>query len=87
VMSTHNVDMVPLFIDRLYILSRGKIAREGTPAQVFDASTGLSGVKLRLPQIAQLIEQMKEKDSVHFDRLPLTIGEARRELVKKIPRA
>ncbi len=85
VMSTHNVDMVPLFIDRLYILSRGKVAREGTPQEVFSASSQLEGVKLRLPQIAELIEQMKEKDSVHFDRLPLTIGEARRELVKKIP--
>ena len=85
VMSTHNVDMVPLFIDRLYILSKGRVAREGTPAEVFNASSDLSGVKLRLPQIAELIEQMKEKDSVHFDRLPLTIGEARRALVKKMP--
>ncbi len=85
VMSTHNVDMVPLFIDRLYILSKGRVAREGTPAEVFNASSDLSGVKLRLPQIAELIEQMKEKDSVHFERLPLTIGEARRALVKKMP--
>ncbi|MGA2192849.1 MAG: ATP-binding cassette domain-containing protein [Nitrospirota bacterium] len=85
VMSTHNVDMVPLFIDRLYILSKGKVAREGAPADVFKASAQLRGVKLRLPQIAELIEQMKDEDKVHFDRLPLTIGEARRELVKKIP--
>ena len=84
VMSTHNVDMVPLFIDRLYILSRGKVAREGTPKEVFNATSQLEGVKLRLPQIAQLIEQMKDKDAIHFDRLPLTIGEARRELVKKM---
>jgi cobalt/nickel transport system ATP-binding protein len=87
VMSTHNVDMVPLFTDRIYILSRGSVAREGTPAEVFNASSEMKDVKLRLPQIAELIEQMKERDSVHFDRLPLTIGEARRELVKKIPGA
>jgi cobalt/nickel transport system ATP-binding protein len=85
VMSTHNVDMVPLFIDRLYILSKGKVAREGSPAEVFNTSSQLQGVKLRLPQIAELIEQMKDKDAVHFDRLPLTIGEARRELVKRMP--
>jgi len=86
VMSTHNVDMVPLFIDELYILSKGKVARRGSPAEVFNASSQLEGVKLRLPQIAELIEQMKEKDKVVFDRLPLTIGEARRELVKRMPR-
>ncbi|MBI5190627.1 MAG: ATP-binding cassette domain-containing protein [Nitrospirae bacterium] len=85
VMSTHNVDMVPLFIDRLYILSKGKVAREGSPAEVFNASSQLKGIKLRLPQIAELIEQMKDEDRVSFDRLPLTIGEARRELVKRMP--
>lgn len=84
VMSTHNVDMVPLFIDRLYILSKGRVAREGTPAEVFRASSQMEGVKLRLPRIAELIEKLKEEDSMEFDRLPLTIGEARRELVKKM---
>jgi len=84
VMSTHNVDMVPIFIDRLYILSKGKIAREGTPAEVFRASSHLKGVKLRLPQMAELIEKLKDEDSMAFDRLPLTIGEARRELVKRM---
>jgi cobalt/nickel transport system ATP-binding protein len=82
VMATHNVDLVPLFIDRLYILSKGKVAREGTPAEVFNASSDLKGVKLRLPQIAELIEKMKDEDHVSFDRLPLTIGEARREILK-----
>jgi len=85
VMSTHNVDLVPLFIDRLYILSRGRVSRHGTPAEVFDASEDLQNVKLRLPQIAELIERMKVEDAVDFDRLPLTIGEARRELVKRMP--
>lgn len=84
VMSTHNVDMVPIFIDRLYILSKGTIAREGTPSEVFRASSQLKGVKLRLPQMAELIEKLKDEDSMDFDRLPLTIGEARRALVKKM---
>jgi len=85
VMSTHNVDLVPLFIDRLYILSKGRVARHGTPTEVFDASEDLQNVKLRLPQMAELIERLKKEDSVPFDRLPLTIGEARRELVKRMP--
>ncbi len=84
VMSTHNVDMVPLFIDRLYILSKGKVAREGTPSEVFRASSQLKGVKLRLPQMAELIEKLKDEDSMEFDRLPLTIGEARRALINKM---
>lgn len=84
VMATHMVDMVPLFIDRIYILSRGKVLREGTPEKVFSDPEMIRDAKLRLPMIAELIELMKREDGIHFDRTPLTIGEARRELVKMI---
>lgn len=84
VMATHMVDMVPLFIDRIYILSRGKVLREGTPEKVFSDPDMIRDAKLRLPMIAELIELMKREDGIHFDRTPLTIGEARRELVKMI---
>lgn len=84
VMATHMVDMVPLFIDRIYILSRGKVLREGTPEKVFSDPEMIKDAKLRLPMIAELIELMKREDGVHFERTPLTIGEARRELVKMI---
>ncbi len=84
VMATHMVDMVPLFINRIYILSRGKVLREGTPEKVFSDPDMIRDAKLRLPMIAELIELMKREDGIHFDRIPLTIGEARRELVKMI---
>lgn len=84
VMATHMVDMVPLFINRIYILSRGKVLREGTPEKVFSDPDMIRDAKLRLPMIAELIELMKREDGIHFERTPLTIGEARRELVKMI---
>lgn len=37
VMATHSVDLVPLFLHRLYILSRGRIVRGGPPEEVFTA--------------------------------------------------
>ncbi|MEK7851412.1 MAG: ATP-binding cassette domain-containing protein [Deltaproteobacteria bacterium] len=84
VMATHMVDMVPLFIDRIYILSKGKMLREGTPEKVFSDPDMIRDAKLRLPMIAELIELMRREDGIHFDRTPLTVGEARRELVKMI---
>ncbi len=81
VMATHSVDLVPLFLDKLYILSRGRIVRGGTPEEVFTAPEEMSLVKLRLPQIAELIYKLKHEDSLPFQRIPLTIGEARREII------
>jgi cobalt/nickel transport system ATP-binding protein len=81
VMATHSVDLVPLFLDRLYILSKGGIVRGGTPEEVFNAPDDMAQVKLRLPHIAEMIYRLKHDDHLPFSKIPLTIGEARREIV------
>ncbi|HVN22464.1 MAG TPA: ATP-binding cassette domain-containing protein [Syntrophorhabdales bacterium] len=81
-MATHSVDLVPLFLDRLYILSKGRIIRGGAPEEVFTAPEEMSSVKLRLPQIAELIYRLKHEDKMDFNKVPLTIGEARREILR-----
>ncbi len=82
VMATHSVDLVPLFLDRLYILSKGRVARGGTPEDVFTAPEDMSNVKLRLPQIAELIYRLKHEDNLPFEKIPLTIGGARKEIAR-----
>ena len=84
VMATHSVDLVPVFLDELYILSKGKIKRGGTPEEVFNAPEDMANIKLRLPHIAELIYKLKHEDKLNFGRIPLTIGEARREILKSL---
>lgn len=82
VMATHSVDLVPLFLDQLHILSKGRLVRGGSPEEVFTAPAEMAEVKLRLPHIAELIYQLKHEERLPFRRLPLTIGEARREMME-----
>jgi cobalt/nickel transport system ATP-binding protein len=84
VMATHSVDLVPLFLHRLHVLNRGGITRSGAPPEVFTAPEDMAEVKLRLPHVAELIYRLKHEDTIPFDRIPLTIGEARREIAEKI---
>ncbi|MBL7048696.1 MAG: ATP-binding cassette domain-containing protein [Nitrospira sp.] len=84
VMATHSVDLVPVFLDELSILSKGRITRGGTPEEVFDAPDDMADVKLRLPHIAELIYKLKHEDKMDFERVPLTIGEARREILRSL---
>jgi cobalt/nickel transport system ATP-binding protein len=84
VMATHRVDLVPLFLDRLYILSRGRIVREGSPEDVFTTPDEMEEMRLRLPQIAELIYRLKHDDRLPFDKIPLTIGEAREEIIRLV---
>jgi cobalt/nickel transport system ATP-binding protein len=84
VMATHRVDLVPLFLDRLYILSKGRIVRGGLPEDVFTGPDEMENVKLRLPQIAELMYRLKHEDKLPFKKIPLTIGEARREILRLV---
>lgn len=83
IMATHSVDLVPLFIDRVIILSKGKIILEGKPEKVFSDTEVIRSAKLRLPRIGHLFEILKKNDGLDFGSLPLTIGEAR-EGIKNI---
>lgn len=84
VIATHMVDLMPLFVDRIYVLRDGRMAIEGTPEAVFSSTQIMQGVDLRLPYITHLIEELKQKDQLPFDSLPLTIKDARSKLVSMI---
>jgi len=80
IMATHSVDLVPLFIDRVIILNKGSIVKQGPPKEVFADTQALRGANLRLTRIGHLFEILKKKDGFNIKGdLPLTIGEARRE--------
>lgn len=77
IMTTHSIDLVPLFIDRVVVLDKGKIISCGLPKEVFSNPGPLRLAKLRLPIIGHLFEILNKKDGFKFQELPLTIGEAR----------
>ncbi len=84
IIATNSVDLVPVFMDRVAIMVNGRIVNAGIPEVVFTDSGKLEDVKLELPQIAQLMEALRDKDKLPINTLPLTIGEARKELVNLI---
>ena len=85
VLATHSVDMLPLFADRIFVLNRGKVLREGPTEEVFCDHELIDRAGLRLPYISSLLYQMKRYDGVPINGLPLTIGEARKRLLELIP--
>ena len=82
IMATHDVELVPLFCDRVAIMGKGRLIREETPEEVFADVDMVRKAELRLPRIAHLIEILKKEDGLNFSDIPLTIGVARRELLR-----
>ena len=82
IMATHDVELVPLFSDRVVIMDRGRIVAEGTPSEVFANTDMIRGAALRLPRVSHLVEILRKKEGIDFHEIPLTIGEARREFIR-----
>ena len=85
VIATHDVDLVPLFADEICILNKGQILMQGPPREIFSKADLIRSVDLRLPRITHLFEILNKEDSLRGDKqYPLTIGEARREILEML---
>jgi len=84
VMATHSVDLLPLFVDRIYVLNEGRVLKEGTPESIFNDHDLVDAAGLRLPHISRLIHELRNLDGIPVNGLPLTIREARTKLVEMI---
>ena len=83
IVATHDVDLVPLFAAKICILNKGKIILEGSPEEVFSQAETIRSLDLRLPRITHLFEILKKNNQVSAgDRIPMTIGDARREIIE-----
>ena len=81
VISTHDIDMVPIYCDYVFVMDQGKIMLEGTPKEVFDHPDEIRSINLRLPRIRHLMEILMEEDSFDFENTANTISEARKVLL------
>jgi cobalt/nickel transport system ATP-binding protein len=81
IISTHDVDLVPVYADRVYVMYNGKILKEGTPKEVFSDVETIRKANLRLPRVAHLIEILNKKDNIPIE-WGFTIGEVRRNLAE-----
>ena len=76
IMATNTVDLVPLYMDRLAVMYQGNILSIGTPEEVFSNTDEIKHACLELPQIAQLMQILRDENNFPMDSLPLTVGEA-----------
>ncbi len=61
IMVSHSMDDVGKYCERLYVLNKGRIAFEGTPAQVFVHGEELKEIGLDVPQCASLAVLLRKQ--------------------------
>jgi len=85
IIATHDVDAVPQYADRIYVMHEGRFVAEGTPEAVFSNTSVIRESHLRLPRIARLMEILHKEDRLPLKNpYPLTIRGARNEIMRVI---
>jgi cobalt/nickel transport system ATP-binding protein len=80
VIATHDVDVVPVFSDRVAVLSHGKKIADATPTEIFSDPDLLRESHLHLPIVTRLLQGLQE-DGMPV-RTRFTVAGARKELLR-----
>ena len=83
IISTHEVDLVPNYADKVFVLVDGKLIGEGTPKEIFAQPEILEAANLKVPIVTELFQQLEAEQG--FDMkgdYPLTIDEAKDKFLK-----
>ncbi len=77
IISTHDVDLVPIYSDNIEVIEGGRLIKSGTCKEIFGDTEVIKEADLRLPWIGQLFERLDKEDNIQFgEGYPLTVGQA-----------
>lgn len=76
VMAEHEVEVMALFADRIFVLDHGQIILRGTPRDVFSKVETLQSIGLRVPQVTELAHVLRTTRKKWVGEYPLSLDEA-----------
>lgn len=59
IISSHDVEIINQFAERVFVLNNGKLIAEGTPREIFRDAELISRASLRLPRTADLMNRLR----------------------------
>ncbi len=80
ILSTHDIDLVPLYCDEVFVMDKGAVVFGGTPGELFSKPGLLRAHNLRLPRINHLMNILYDRDGLAVDQTASTISQARRTI-------
>ena len=82
IISTHEVDLVPDYASRIFVLVDGELIAEGTPKEIFAQPDILEKANLKVPIVTDLFQQLENEGFDMDGDYPLTVEEAKAKFLK-----
>ncbi len=79
--STHEVDLVPNYAKRVFVLVDGLLIAEGTPKEIFAQPEILERANLKVPIVTDLFQKLEKEGFDMENDYPLTIDEAKEKFI------
>ena len=81
--STHDVNIIQDYVDKIFIINDGEIIGDGCPEDIFSKKDHLKKAHLKLPIIARLFEKLEDNNIIQCNgEYPLTVDDAYLEIEK-----
>ena len=81
VISSHDIEMVSQFADKIFVLYEGSIIAEGDKHQIFSDKELLKKANLKAPVTTEILYKLKE-NGLNLDTEKITVEEAVEEILK-----
>ena len=82
IISTHEVDLVPNYAKRVFVLVDGLLIAEGTPKEIFAQPEILDKANLEVPIVTELFQNLEKEGFDMNNDYPLTIDEAKEKFLE-----
>ncbi len=85
IISTHEVDLVPNYASRVFVLVDGLLIGEGSPKEIFAQPEILEKANLKVPIVTELFQELEQEEGLDMNNdYPLTVNEAKEKILKLI---
>ena len=82
IISTHEVDLVPNYAKKVFVLVDGLLIAEGTPKEIFAQPEILDQANLEVPIVTELFQNLEKEGFDMENDYPLTIAEAKEKFLE-----
>lgn len=82
IISTHEVDLVPNYAKKVFVLVDGLLIAEGTPKEIFAQPEILDKANLEVPIVTELFQDLEKEGFDMNNDYPLTIDEAKEKFLE-----
>ena len=82
IISTHEVDFVPNYAKKVFVLVDGLLIAEGTPKEIFAQPEILDQANLEVPIVTELFQDLEKEGFDMNNDYPLTIDEAKEKFLE-----